>query len=358
MLKLYGCSVSYFTGKLEAYFRYKGLAYELIPAVPEALRERSGAAQMPALELPDGRWLTDSTPIIDWFEQQHPNHPIMPAEPLMGFVGRLIEDYADEWLWRPAMHYRWSYAADRELLSRKLGDELLADKSWPGWVKRLAIRNRQLGTFVKGDGIDKASAKHAEQSYFRVLDCLSAVLQQRPFLLGERPSLADMGLMGPMLRHFSHDPTPAALMQQRAPLVWEWVARMWNAKGEDHGDTVLLTEPDEPLMALLQEIGRTHLPYYVQNAEAFAAGQSRFDATIEQVLYPKARVSRYRVWCLEQLRGHFDELNDSVQGQLEQLLKQAGCWQPFWQAEGLNSRFNIENKVPFATGLEVVTEAN
>ena len=39
------------------------------------------------------------------------------------FVALLVEDYADEWLWRPAMHYRWSYAHDRELLSSIIIDE-------------------------------------------------------------------------------------------------------------------------------------------------------------------------------------------------------------------------------------------
>jgi hypothetical protein len=33
-------------------------------------------------------------------------------------------------------------------------------------------------------------------------------------------------MMGPMLRHFGQDPTPADIMRNRAPGVYEWVARM------------------------------------------------------------------------------------------------------------------------------------
>ena len=34
------------------------------------------------------------------------NGTIYPADPMLRFAALLIEDYADEWLWRPAMHYR------------------------------------------------------------------------------------------------------------------------------------------------------------------------------------------------------------------------------------------------------------
>src|SRR5690349_8493599 len=102
-MRVYGSVISYFTGKLEAYLRYKGLAYELVPmttryfnrVVPQA----TGASQMPAVELDDGRWMTDTTPIIAWFETQRPEPVVIPRDPLQAFVSRLVEDYADEWMW-------------------------------------------------------------------------------------------------------------------------------------------------------------------------------------------------------------------------------------------------------------------
>ncbi|HAE27376.1 MAG TPA: glutathione S-transferase family protein, partial [Hyphomonas adhaerens] len=107
MLKVYGLKVSYFTGKLEAYLRYKEIPYEFCPMTARdfmrTIPEKTGAMQMPAVELPDGRWMTDTSPMIDWFETQHPDPPILPEDPAQAFLCRLIEDYADEWLWRPAM---------------------------------------------------------------------------------------------------------------------------------------------------------------------------------------------------------------------------------------------------------------
>ena len=128
MLKVYGLKVSYFTGKLEAYLRYKEIPYDFhAMTAREFMRtipEKTGAMQMPAAELPDGRWMTDSSPMIDWFETQYPDSPILPDDPAQAFVCRLIEDYADEWLWRPAMHYRWSYPLSSKLLARQISDAM------------------------------------------------------------------------------------------------------------------------------------------------------------------------------------------------------------------------------------------
>ena len=59
---------------------------------------------------------------------------------------------------------------------------------------------------------------------------MTAMLKPRPYLLGTAPSLADFGMMGPMLRHFGQDPTPVEIMRNTAPAVYEWVARVWNAR--------------------------------------------------------------------------------------------------------------------------------
>ena len=57
-LKLYGLRISYYTGKMEGYLRYKEIPHEFIVLNPQRiqlLKEKTGAAQMPAVELPDGR---------------------------------------------------------------------------------------------------------------------------------------------------------------------------------------------------------------------------------------------------------------------------------------------------------------
>ena len=56
-LRVWGAERSYFTGKLEAYLRYKEIPYERISAKGRdfggTLPARTGAMQIPAVELPD-----------------------------------------------------------------------------------------------------------------------------------------------------------------------------------------------------------------------------------------------------------------------------------------------------------------
>ena len=156
MITVYGLKISYFTGKLEGYLRYKEIPYNFHPMTGREfvnlIPKETGAMQMPAIQLEDGRWMTDSTPMIDWFETQYPENPILPDDPVQAFICKLIEDYADEWQWRPAMHYRWSYPQSSKLLARQLADTMGRDVKIPSWLIRRRIEKRQHRNFVIRDG--------------------------------------------------------------------------------------------------------------------------------------------------------------------------------------------------------------
>lgn len=358
-LRVYGSVISYFTGKLEGYLRYKGIAYDFVPmttryfnrVVPRA----TGAAQMPAVELPGGRWMTDTTPMIAWLESQHPEPAVIPHDPLQAFVSRLVEDYADEWLWRPAMHYRWSHVPDARLLSHAIASEILADVPAPLWLRRAIIRRRQYRGYVRGDGVTRATHAHVESIYLRTLDALEAIVRTRPFLLGRAPTLADFGFFASMFRHFGIDPTASAIMRARAPGVYAWVARVWNARAEvgANGGGLVDGVPED-WSPLLHDVGAAYLPFLVANAEAWDAGRRRFDATIEGTRYRRLPTSRYRVWCLEQLRRHWERLAEPPRAAARALLERHGCWAPLWRAELVRpSGHDPEHLAPFGRGLRV-----
>src|SRR5687767_12991489 len=71
----YVMDISYFSGKFEAYLRYKEIPYERVdvdhPRLFEVYRQ-TGTMKVPAVRLDDGRWLKDSTVMIRWFEREHP----------------------------------------------------------------------------------------------------------------------------------------------------------------------------------------------------------------------------------------------------------------------------------------------
>ncbi len=326
-LVLYGSTISYFTGKLEAALRYKEIDYRLEPMRSRAQRglipQATGVFQMPALQLEDGRWLTDSTLILQWLDQAYPAYPLLPQDPVLRFVSLLLEDYADEWLWRPAMYYRWHYAPDAARLSRHISEELLSDMPGPVWLKQFFVRHRQRALFTVGDGVSADTQAHVEGIYFHTLAALEAMLANRPFMLGARPCLVDIGFFGPMFRHFSQDPTAAVLMQERALHTKAWVARMWASRGGQlQGELVPLLPQD--FAPLLRDVGQAYLPYLLANAQAVAQGHKRFDVTLQGCAYRQVRTSRYRLLCLEMLQHHFAALSALQRVELDAIFAGSG----------------------------------
>ncbi|MEZ5501544.1 MAG: glutathione S-transferase family protein [Halioglobus sp.] len=347
---VYGSSISYFTGKLENYFRLKGIPYRLqaltSPHHAKLVRQHTGSTQMPALQLGDGRWMTDTTAIIQWFETEFPAPAVMPTDPLQRFFSLLLEDYADEWLWRPAMHYRWYYREGARFASGHLATELAAGVPLPFFCKRWIITRRQRGGYTAGDGITPDQVPGVEAIYRRMLEQLEAIFRVRPFLLGDKPSLADIGFSGPVWRHFGLDPIPAQIMKQQAPAVWEWAARLWNYNQHQQAGALLQGIPADwgPILA---EIGRHYLPYLCANIDAVAAGNKRFDADVGGVHYRGARWSKYRVWCVRQLRAHFSALPDEDRKQAQALLEQHGCWETLWRHAQLPIAEELCSRLPF-----------
>jgi len=356
---VYGSEYSYFTGKFEAFLRYKEIPYVRRPLgvrlyawkLPRLL----GAAQLPTVQLADGRWMTDTTPMIAWLEGRRPEPAVIPAEPLQRFFALLIEDFGDEWLWRPAMHYRWSNAVDRRLLSTLLAGELVR-VPLPLGLRRRWFARRQRRLFVAGDGVDERTRPHVEASYTRVLDILEPVLALRPFLLGDRPTVADYGVYGSMFRHFSLDPTPGRIMRGRAPAAYEWVARMWNARASRIGGADLLDGLPPDLEPLLREAGETHLPMLAANAAAHAAGRRTHDLTVQGVTYRDVPTSRYRVFALEKLRDAYLSLADEPRLEVERRLAATDCLEPLLRVDELRSGHDPTGRAPFGVASRMVRD--
>jgi len=353
-MKVWGVSVSYYTGKLESYLRYKGLAYEMEHpfADQERIRGLAGAVQVPILERDDGRWMSDSTPIIQHLEKEFPDRTVLPADPVVRFIALLIEDYADEWLWRSAMHYRWSYEHDRELLSRILADEVTTHVRAPRFIRRHIVKKRQRTLFVLNDAVTEETREHVEAGFFNAMRAMQSMLRERPYLLGNTPSIADIGMMGPMLRHFGQDPTPAAIMRNEWPDIAEWVARVWNAHATA-GEASLLDAIPSDAGPMLKEIADTHMVQLKENTIAFGNGQTHFEMTVQGCHYKKVPVSRYRVYCLERLREQFLELSLEHQDKVKALLPH-GEYDLIWHDKvAANSGYDVERQAPFNKSINV-----
>jgi hypothetical protein len=158
--------------------------------------------------------------------------------------------------------------------------------------------------------------------------------------------------MGPFFRHFSQDPVPAEIMKQRAPAVWEWIARLWNSNPANATGDWLDGVPGD-WGPCLDDIGRAYLPYLCENVLAVREGKKRWRVTIDEVTYPNARASAYRVWCLEQLQAEFRALSGPQQAEARAILEQHGCWEPLMRFSDLDSGVNVEGRQPFHTNAKM-----
>lgn len=349
-LKLYGLDLSYFTGKFEAFVRYKEIPHSRIELSTTLMRRAAratGLAQMPAVELPDGRWMSDSSPMIEWLDARTPGPAVIPDDPVQAFLSHLVEDYADEWLWRPALHYRWSYPLDARLMGHRIAAEMLHDVPGPLWLRRLMITRRQQRVYLKHDGVTRDTIPHIESIYTRNLVALNAIFAARPFLLGARPTLADFGFFASMFRHFGLDPTPARLMRDQAPHVYEWLARMWNAKASKlNGAFTPAGQVPDDWQPILADIGRCYLPYLNANARAFQSGQKAYAIDIEGTRY-HLPVHRYRVWCLEKLQIRWADLAPEAREKVTHILAKTNCLAELNAVKNLASGFDPHHNAPF-----------
>jgi glutathione S-transferase len=348
---LYLMWISYFSGKMQAYLRYKEVPHDCVELkwgqMLDVLYPNTGLMKVPVVRTPEGEWLADTTPMIDWFEQRFVQGVVLPADPLQAFFSRLLEDYADEWLWRPALHYRWSYREDAHALSHRFAETFLSDMPMPKALIAFNARDRQFRHYVRGDGVTPETRAHVEGIYLDTLDRLEAIFRVQPFLLGGRPSLADFGFFASMFRHFSQDPTPSLIMQARAPGVFEWVARLWNARHSTvNGDWAAPGTLPAGWQPILKDIGAAYLPYLHANAVAFSERRQRFDFSVQGVTYRSLPVAAYRVWCRERLQQHYAAVPEAARAAVDDQLRTAGALEPLLRDGRIESGLYAEATPP------------
>lgn len=350
--QLYVSDVSYYSGKLEAYLRYKEIPHRRVEINMRILREQilpaTGFMKVPVMQCPDGRWLKDTTPMMQWLDRRHPQSPVYPADPATRLIALVVEDYADEWLWRPAMYYRWRFADSHRLLRARLGRELAAGTRYHAWLVGWYMRWRQYLVFVRGDGVRAHNEAAVQEVYRRTLRQLGGLLRSRRFLMGDRPGIVDFAFFASMFRHFALDPHSARIMVDSAPGVYAWVARVWSARASGAGAGALEDFSSPDWDELLGNIGAEYLPYLDRNAEAYAAARRRFDLKLGDAVYPKMPVVRYRVACRGQLLMAYQALAAEDRSKVQARLQASGIGRWLASAAPVAAGLDREFELPLA----------
>ena len=225
---LYGAEISYYSGKIRAYLRYKGIPFEEVPSSRDVYKDvilpRVGWPVIPVIVTPEDETLQDTSEMIDFFEERFPEAPVCPEGPRQRVVALLIEVYGDEWLKLPAMHYRWNHNTDWIVPQFGALSAPEADLE-----TQRAIGERTCKPF-RGSlpvlGVTEETIPAIEASYEALLGELDRHFAAHDYLFGSRPSIGDYGLIGPLYAHQFRDPASGALMERLAPRVVDWVRRM------------------------------------------------------------------------------------------------------------------------------------
>lgn len=268
---LYGSQASLFTGKVRGYLRWKGVPFEEISVTPEIMKsiimECVGWPVIPVIKTPDGRIVQDTADIIAEVETANPEPRVMPEGSLQGFVSLLLELFADQWLNLPAMHYRWNY--NEEWIYSEFGRSSAPDASPEEQYRFGKERGQYFRNFVPLMGISEETIPGIEASYEAFLADFTAHLEQHPFVLGQRPSLADFALLGPLYAHLYRDPASGEIMKRLSPKVADWTER--TISGE-RGDGPLLSDDiiPETLLPIMARHMEEHLPVLVATNQLLA----------------------------------------------------------------------------------------
>ncbi len=331
-LALKGAPGSPYTRKMLAVLRYRRIPYHFIVGSRATHDDlpKPKVELLPTFYFPraDGSLeaMVDSTPIIRRLEAGHAARSVIPADPVIGFIDRLIEDYADEWLTKAMFHYRWQYAADIE----KSGDIL------PRWRAITASDERQhelKAQFAERQigrlhvvGSNPTTAPVIEAGYARFLDLFEAHLGVHPFLMGARPGASDFAVYGQLTQLAHFDPTPAALTLARAKRVYAWVGLVDDLSGLEPADDGWISRTAIPptLSALLREAGRGYVPVMLANARALKTGAPHVEAQVDGKAWGQPPFP-YQGKCLQCLRAEFAALGADDQAWLMHLLDATGC---------------------------------
>lgn len=324
--RLIGMGSSPYSMKVRAVLRYRRLPHLWVYRT-EAVRAEIAHLRpplIPVLQTPDGEWLLDSTPMILELDRRHPDRRVWPEAPQQAFLCRLVEDMADEWLTKAMFHLRWQKEPDRAFAAGWIVDDAAPGASEAERAAAMAaIRDRQVsrmplvGCTAQNDPVIRDG-----------LACWLTALEGRVYrgswLFGSRPSVADFAIYG-QLSPLVVDPSPQALIRDKAPRLDNWVRHMDDLSGEEEGAWDAAEAPPRPaLVDLIRLAGDSYLPFLAANAAALAEGLERFTVRLRGRDHVQAPFP-YQAKCLAALCKAWSDLPAAAADRLRPLLGDTGC---------------------------------
>lgn len=192
MLELYQFELCPFSEKVRLILDYKGLEYKKIEVTPgigqfEVFR-LSGQKQVPVLKDGDA-FIADSTQIALYLDSKYPEKPLIPTEGIARAQCLLMEEWADECL---ALKARKAFMGALNHYPNFRTSFL--PKNTPDIFKTLvsAFPSEIFNAIGMGLTFGIDILKVGEKGLKKDLENLTLILQNQPYLVGDKLTLADL----------------------------------------------------------------------------------------------------------------------------------------------------------------------
>lgn len=354
---LYGMMASLYTAKVRAWFRYHSVPFIEVCAGSQEFTETivpvTGRWIIPVIMTPDGTVLQDGTAILDWLDKKEENKgSIHTNQPVLQAVSHLFELFGGEGLLRPAMHYRWNFDEENlSFLKLSFRDVLPIVPSEEMYEELFEHASGRMRKATRVFGVNPDTIPSIEAAYDEFMNLAEAHFREHPFLLGGRPTIGDYALFGPLFAHLGRDPKPLALMQKRAPALFQWLERMNAPAGiKNHlmvaGEGKLFADDALPqtLLALMRYVSEEYLAEitaHVDFTNTWLEGKSTSELNdagkggLNQRMIGFAEfpwrgqtlstgVMHYRFWLMQRLTDHLSKQSPENQADIRSLFASTG----------------------------------
>jgi glutathione S-transferase len=214
--------ISPFCNKARKILRFKGQPFEVVRYNGITAR-RAGkltpVGKLPALEL-DGTLVQDSAAIARALEERHPEPRLYPADPVARAEAGIWESWAGDALYWFEVYYRFAEPDARGKAIAALSEDRPA---WERLALTLALR-RMYKQKLHAQGIGRLAPEEVDRRLQEHLDQLEAILATRPWLVGDRCTIADLSV-APQLEEMVRTSRPREWILAR-PAVVRWLEQL------------------------------------------------------------------------------------------------------------------------------------
>jgi glutathione S-transferase len=279
--RLFGAETSAYSTKMRSYLRYKGVSFDWLPRNQdneEELQKHSRFGTLPVLVTASGFAVHDTTPMMEALEADTPEPSALPADPALGFLAFVLEEYADSWLSKIGYHYRWTRKKDQRLAAQRVIEDYYTREA-PEDRKALEdVAIERMLVQLKSVGVEGELGGALEKSFKRFVKLLDDHLRKHLFLFGGRPSIADFAIAGQLVQMMK-DPTPAKIIEKEGEFVAKWCEFLEDPKPS--GPYASLEDLQETLAPIFaSELAAAFLPWAAENLESSLAGAPSFEIAL------------------------------------------------------------------------------